>query len=208
MNSVFSLRACVAAAAIAAMSLTTTAYAQETKDEKKAVASKPVARAVASPTKVRPLSVNIDLISNTKINGTLTDTSTLEMRTAFGIANIPLSEVAGIRLASADNASTTVVMLNGDSITGATDIKLMTVETEWGTATINGQNIASVLFVPGLTWNPQAGLNGKRWNLANTKTVKKPAPTTAKKSQVPGTRSSNGRVQYPSGTPQPAFRGR
>ncbi len=208
MNSVFSLRACVAAAAIAAMSLTTTAYAQENASEKKAVAAKPVARAVASPAKVRPLSVNIDLLSNTKIAGTLTDTNTLEMRTAFGIANIPLSEVAGIRLASADNASTTVVMLNGDSITGATDIKLMTVETEWGVATINGQNIASVLFVPGLTWNPQAGLNGKRWNLANTKTVKKPEPTTASTTAAVPTRSTNGRVPYTNGTPQTTYRGR
>jgi hypothetical protein len=208
MNSVFSIRACVAAAAIAAMSLTTSAFAQEANTEKKVAVAKPVARAVAKPTKVRPLSVNIDLIGKTKIAGTLTDTSTLEMRTAFGIANIPLSEVAGIRLASADNASTTVVMLNGDSITGATDIKLMTVETEWGTATINGQNISSVLFVPGLTWNPQSGLNGKRWNLANTKTAPKPAPTTANRSPSTATRSSNGRVQYPNGTPQPAYRGR
>ena len=208
MNSVFSIRACVAATAIAAMSLTTSAYAQEANTEKKVAVAKPVARAVAKPTKVRPLSVNIELISKTKINGTLTDTSALEMRTSFGIASIPLSEVAGIRLASADNASTTVVMLNGDSVTGATDIKLMTVETEWGTATINGQNIASVLFVPGLTWNPQVGLNGKRWNLANTKTTKKPAPTTVNKSQSTSIRSSNGRAPYPNGTPQPTYRGR
>ena len=39
-------------------------------------------------------------------------------------------------------------MLNGDSITGATDVKLMTVETEWGVAQINGQSIQSILFVP------------------------------------------------------------
>ena len=206
MKSVFSLRAFVAAAAIAAMSLTTTAHAQEKREAKKA--DKPVARAVASPAKVRPLSVNIDLLSKTNIGGTLTDATTLEMRTAFGIAQIPLSEVAGIRFASADNASTTVVMLNGDSITGATDIKLMTVETEWGIATINGQNISSVLFVPGLAWNPQSGLNGKRWNLANVKAAKKPAPSTASKAPNAPTRSSNTSTQYRGGQPQPVYRGR
>lgn len=206
MKSVYSIRAFVAAAAIAAMTLTTTANAQEKKEEKKA--EKPVARAVASPAKVRPLSINIDLLGKTNISGTLTDATTLEMRTAFGIAQIPLSEVAGIRFASADNASTTVVMLNGDSITGATDIKLMTVETEWGVATINGQNISSVLFVPGLAWNPQSGLNGKRWNLANVKAEQPPAPTTASREPAVPTRSSNVSSQYRGGQPQPVYRGR
>ena len=210
MKSIFSLRAFVAAAAIAAMSLSSSAVAQEKKAETKE--SKPVARAVASPSKVRALSVNIDLLSETKIAGTLTDATTLEMRTAFGIAQIPLSEVAGIRFASADNASTTVVMLNGDSITGATDIKLMTVETEWGTASINGQNIKSVLFVPGLAWNPQNGLNGKRWNLANVKTTKKPSSSTASRTPTAPTRSTTPsnvrRAPYQNGVPQPVFRGR
>ena len=166
MKSVFSFRALVAAAAIVAMSFSHYADAQE-------AAKKPVARAVASSSKVRPLSVSIDLLSSKNLSGTLTDTTTLEMRTSFGIASIPLSEVAGIRFASADNASTTVVMLNGDSITGATDVKLVSIETEWGMATINGPNIASILFVPGLVWNAQSGLNGKRWNLVNKKTSPK-----------------------------------
>ena len=151
------------------MSLAATGVSAQEKTSSEIAKAKPVARAVASSSSVRPLSVSIDLISTTKLAGTLTDTTTLEMRTSFGTASIPLSEVAGIRFASADNASTTVVMLNGDSITGATDVKLVTVETEWGMATINGPQIASILFVPGLTWNPTAGLNGKRWNLANVK---------------------------------------
>jgi hypothetical protein len=100
--------------------------------------------------KVRPLSVTVDLISNTAIAGTLTDLTNLDMQTSFGTANIPLSEVAAIRFASADDATTTVVMLNGDSITGATDVKLVTVETEWGTASINGQST-------------QCGLEPKHW---------------------------------------------
>lgn len=64
----------------------------------------------------------------------------------------------------------TVVMLNGDSITGATDIKLITVETEWGTASVNGPSIASIMFIPGLKWNSGTGLNGKRWSLSDEKT--------------------------------------
>jgi hypothetical protein len=213
MKSVFTLRALIATAAITAMSLSTNADAQESKEIAKA---KPVARAIASSQKVRPLSVAIDLLSSTKLQGTLTDTTTLEMRTSFGTANIPLSEVAGIKFASADDATTTVVMLNGDSITGATDVKLVTVETEWGMATINGPNIASIMFVPGLNWNPTAGLNGKRWNLANAKTTK-PVTTSATASTAsrapttttaPAT-SSRSRTGYPT-TSQPTttYRGR
>lgn len=140
--------------------------------------AKPVAPAKASPT-VRPLSVTVGLVSTNEIEGTLTDTTQLQMQTSFGTASIPLSEVAGIRFASTNDATTTVVMLNGDSITGATDVKLITVETEWGTASINGPSISSIMFVPGLKWNPQSGLNGKRWSLIDEKGSEPPAPKAA-----------------------------
>ncbi|TWU03481.1 hypothetical protein [Neorhodopirellula pilleata] len=129
----------------------------------------------ANPT-VRPLSVTVGLVSADEIEGTLTDTTQLQMQTSFGTASIPLSEVAGIRFASANDATTTVVMLNGDSITGATDVKLITVETEWGTASINGPSITSIMLVPGLKWNPQSGLNGNRWSLSDEKEETPPAP--------------------------------
>lgn len=193
------------------MSFGSTADAQDSASKEVAKA-RPVARAVASSPKVRPLSVSIDLLSSTKLTGTLTDTTTLEMRTSFGTASIPLSEVAGIRFASANDASTTVVMLNGDSITGATDVKLVTVETEWGMATINGPNIASIMFVPGLNWSPTAGLNGKRWNLANAKSSSKPSSSdkaTAKSAPAPPAASSRtpSSSRYPTQS-SPAYRGR
>ena len=209
MKSLTQLMACVA---VVALTFTVNADAQEAKKAVAKPAAKPVARAIATP-KVRPLSVSVDLISPTKITGTLTDTTSLDMRTSFGTANIPLSEVAGIRFASADNASTTVVMLNGDSITGATDVKLVTVETEWGSAKINGQNISSIMFVPGLMWNSTTGLNGKRWNLVNAKAIQPKAPsktaTVAPGTRLPATSTPRPTTsRYPSGAPAPVFRGR
>lgn len=168
MNSLFSVRAFLAATAIAAMSFGSV-NADEVSKASAVSKARPVARAVASTPSIRPLSISLELLTNTRLSGTLTDTTTLDMRTSFGTASIPLSEVAGIKFASADDASTTVVMLNGDSITGATDVKLVTVETEWGVATVNGSTISSMMFVPGLSWNPSAGLNGKRWSLVNAK---------------------------------------
>ncbi|GAA4471967.1 hypothetical protein [Novipirellula rosea] len=213
----FSLKnlvACFAVAVISSSALGLNGFAD---DEAKAVPAKkadvvakatPVAKAVVTSSKVRPLSVSVDLISKTVIKGTLTDTTQLDMQTSFGVANIPLSEVAGIKFASADDASTTVVMLNGDSITGATDVKLVTVETEWGIATINGSSIASILFVPGVDWNPQAGLNGKRWNLANE--PKEPVAAKAPAQAPAAAPTQNRQIVYPNGStaPNQYYRGR
>ncbi len=135
---------------------------------------------------IRPLTVATELIGETKITGTLVDSTALQMKTSFGEAQIPLSEIAGVRFATGEETSTTVVMLNGDSITGATDTKYLTVETEWGTAKINGSSLISMLFVPGLQWESANGLNGKRWSLVETK----PVPNSPKPNVQPGSSGS------------------
>ena len=213
MKTHFQVRHFVAALALTAV-LSSTASAQKpaTKPVAKAkpVKAQPIAKATKSTQKVasaaptvRPLSVTVDLISKDRLEGTLTDKTSLDMQTSFGGASIPLSEVAGIRFASAENASTTVVMLNGDSITGATDVKLITVETEWGTASIHGQNISSILFVPGLSWNPATGLSGKRWDLINTKKQAAPPRSTAPRST--STRSTTIQSGRPTPLPSNSF---
>jgi hypothetical protein len=145
----------------------TLSYGQE------AIAEATVANATPSEASkakaLRPLTVATELLGETKITGTLVDSSALQMKTSFGEAQIPLTEIAGVRFATGDETSTTVVMLNGDSITGATDTKFLTVETEWGTAKINGTSLVSMLFVPGLQWESSNGLNGKRWSLVEAK---------------------------------------
>ena len=151
----------------------------EKNDPPKATPTKAEKPKEATPS-VRPLSVTVDLSTAGELEGTLTDTTQLQMQTSFGTASIPLSEVAGVKFASAEDATTTVVMLNGDSITGATDVKLITVETEWGTASINGPSVASMMFVPGLEWSPSTGLNGRRWSLRDTTTTPdQPQPRTS-----------------------------
>jgi hypothetical protein len=129
----------------------------EPADASKLESPKPTARAIT---------VSVSLVDdNTIITGTLTETNSFSIKTAFGVAELPLSEVAGVRFPRNDDTSTTVVMLNGDSITGATDVKFATVETTWGSAKINGQSIASMLMVPGLTWQSTDVLGTKRWQL-------------------------------------------
>ncbi len=109
----------------------------------------------SSDKRVRPLTVSVQLLrSELIITGALTDSTLLALKTAFGEASIPLSEVAGVRFPSGQDTSTTLVMLNGDSITGASDVKSITVETEWGSAKVNGENISSMMFVPAWSGKP------------------------------------------------------
>lgn len=163
-------------------------------DAPKADVSKLEATATATATepqsssdkRVRPLTVSVQLLrSDLVITGALTDSTLLALKTAFGEASIPLSEVAGVRFPSGQDTSTTLVMLNGDSITGASDVKSITVETEWGSAKVNGENISSMMFVPGLEWQAAKGLNGNRWTLTEAKA--KPAGTSA----APGAPQNN-----------------
>ena len=152
------------------LSLLTLAGMSAVSHGQEAIAEAKIAVADASKAKaIRPLTVATELVGETKITGTLVDSTALQMKTSFGEAQIPLTEIAGVRFATGDETSTTVVMLNGDSITGATDTKFLTVETEWGTAKINGSSLVSMLFVPGLQWESSNGLNGKRWALVEAK---------------------------------------
>lgn len=124
----------------------------------------------AADSKLRPLTISAQLLrTDMVITGALVESTQIVLKTAFGEASIPLAEVAGVRFPAGQDTSTTVVMLNGDSITGASDVKAVTVDTEWGTAKINGENVLSMMFVPGLEWQSINGLNGSRWTLTEAK---------------------------------------
>lgn len=147
--------------------------------------------ATSEPT-IRPLTVSATLTDRSIITGTLLDSTSVSIKTAFGEASLPLSEVAGIRFPASDDTSTTVVMLNGDSITGATDLKFINVETTWGSAKINGQSIANMLFVPGLAWNSTEGLGGRRWALTEktAPSAQQQNPVQTASGTIPATQSS------------------
>ena len=173
---------------VVAAALSTSAFAQEKTATAVATATPaatpaaPKAATTRTVKSVRALSVTVEIVDGTKIRGTLTDASELPMQTSFGKAAIPLAEVAGIRLANMKDTTTTVVMHNGDSITGATDLANLMVETEWGKADITGSSIVSILFAQGLNWKSDEGLSGTRWSLAEA--PKAPAKTSAPKTST------------------------
>ena len=102
---------------------------------------------------------------DTQLRGQLLSEAQLSMKTSFGDATVPLSEVAGIKLASQGNPATTVILHNGDSITGACDLARVDLQTEWGRAEVQGTAIDSILFIENVSWVSEKGLNGTRWEL-------------------------------------------
>ena len=160
--------------------------------EKEATATAVRAPAV-SVSKMGPLTVTVEMLGGQKISGTLTEITDLAFRLgAVGDVKVMLSEVAGIKMASADDPSTTIIFKNGDSVTGATDLKTVSVDTEWGSAKINGSSITSLMLLPDLKWNASIGLNGKRWSLVDGKNIPSGQPGQLNPSSVvqPGTRTT------------------
>ena len=113
----------------------------------------------------------IELIEDDRVlNGELLDTENLVVQTAFGPASIPLLKVLGIRMARSATDTTTIVLHNGDMITGQVDIRSLLVRTKWGKSEVNGANLASIYFEEGLTWESLDLLAGPRWTLVSAKT--------------------------------------
>jgi len=147
--------------------------------------------------KLQPQSVTITLLDGMKLSGEMTEVDQWSMKTSFGTTNLPLSTVAGMRMAQEGNAITTVVLHNGDNLTGAVQLDQVVIQTEWGRAEINGNHVASILFTPGLKWSSETGLNGMRWKL-----IADEPPRTVPAATIPGQPPRPGTV--PNQPAQPA----
>ena len=129
-----------------------------------AVPATAAAPGVITP-KFQPQSVTVTLLNGNTMSGTLSEVDQWPMKTSLGTTNLPVSAVAGVRMAQEGNATTTVVLHNGDSITGALQLDHVAIQTDWGRAEIFGTHVTSILFTPGLKWSSEPGLNGTRWKL-------------------------------------------
>lgn len=115
----------------------------------------------------RPLQVTMEMASetNAQLKGRLLEMTELSVETAFGTATIPLHAVVGMRLPQKDSPMTTVLLTNGDSVTGTTELGKLFVHTDWGKAEVDAANVISIVFKEGLTWTLESRLNGERWTL-------------------------------------------
>jgi hypothetical protein len=175
-------------------------YAMGQEAEAKAV---PAAKPAAKPAPAAALSVTVDLVGGQKVSGVINDLTALPFQLSFGAVEIDLALIAGVKFASSEDSVTTVILNNGDSVTGATTLKQLTVETDWGQAKVNGSTIASILFIPDLKWNATMTMTGKRWNLVDSKN----STPSGSGSSVPNTSSSGTVIPSASGSnlPRPAI---
>jgi len=169
--------------------------------DKEATATATAVRVPAtSVPKMGPLTVTVEMMGGQKITGTLSDLVQLPFRFS-GVGEgvkIELSQVAGVKMASPEDPTTTVVFKSGDSLTGATELQSVSVDTEWGSAKINGTSITSIVLLPDLKWTSSVGLSGKRWSLVDSKN----SPS-ALQGLPPGSFPSTGTLQS-NGLPTPS----
>lgn len=124
-----------------------------------------------------PLVATVQLnVSDDALRGQLLSSPQISVTTSFGEVDVPLSEVAGIKLASQGTPTTTIVLHNGDSITGACDIGRVELRTEWGLADVEGTAINTLLFIDGVTWVSDDTLGGARWRLVDKRAGKEGTP--------------------------------
>lgn len=112
--------------------------------------------------------VKIQLKEGMTLEGSPVEVDAVKMASLFGEATIPLHTIAGIRFAQKPTEQSTIVLLNGDALTGEINLSELKCVAEWGTAAVNVSHIVSVVFRPDLTWSSVPTPNGDRWQLKKT----------------------------------------
>lgn len=122
----------------------------------------------ASEERIVASTMKLTLKNKLQLEGAPVEIEAIKMNSLFGEASIPLHTIAGIRFAQGGNEQTTVVLLNGDALTGEinlTDIKFVS---EWGEAKVNVGHIVSIVFRPDLSWSSVRTPNGTRFRLTTS----------------------------------------
>ena len=109
--------------------------------------------------------IKITLLKNMELEGAPVDLEEIKMNSIFGEASIPLHTFAGIRFAQKPQEQSTIVLLNGDALTGEIALSEVKCIAEWGEAKVNVPHIVSIVFRPNLSWSSVATPGGQRWQL-------------------------------------------
>ncbi|MCA9184081.1 MAG: hypothetical protein R3E01_28680 [Pirellulaceae bacterium] len=149
------------------------AYGQEATNE----SSKPQATAgsTAEP------GMEMTLVKGMTLKGTPVDLETIQMNTIFGEAKIPVHTIAGIRFSQKPGTASTVVLQNGDLITGQILLGQIKFVSQWGEATVNTGSVESIVFANGLRWTGTNTVAGQRWTLSRGQAV---SPATSNNQRV------------------------
>lgn len=110
-------------------------------------------------------SIIIQIRDGIEIEGTPVGVESVSVNSLFGEAKIPIHTIAGIHFGDNDKSESTIVLLNGDALTGEITLSEMACIADWGEAKINVQSIESIVFRRDLKWSSIDTPNGRRWQL-------------------------------------------
>ena len=123
------------------------------------------AEETASTTTIVDSTMTVKLRGDLELKGTPVELETVQVHSLFGVADLPLHTIAGVRFAQDANEQTTVVLQNGDVLTGELAIEDLKFIADWGEATVHVAHVRSIVFRPDLVWSPVKSGNGTRWRL-------------------------------------------
>ena len=105
-------------------------------------------------------------LSDTKrMAGKVEGLTEFKLKTAIGEINVPMSEVAGIKLHTSSDDKAVVMLNNGDSITGIPSLTGVELLTDWGKAEIDPEYIQSITSTSGAKFRQESSDFGVRWTL-------------------------------------------
>ncbi len=107
----------------------------------------------------------LGITDDSKIAGSVVDMTDITLVTNFGDVKVTLDQIAGIRFNTDGEGQAVIFLNNGDAITGTPTLGVVNVETFWGLAEINADNVRSMSASPSATYVQENTDFGTRWKI-------------------------------------------
>ena len=127
--------------------------AQDRSDSKKSPPKVPGKRTVVTSDG----SMSLKLKKGLDLKGTPLELESVKMTSIIGEIDIPLHTIAGIKFPEKSGNSHTVVLHNGDSLTGDVQLSTVKIVSPWGEAAVNASELTYLLFGDDLKWIAGSG---------------------------------------------------
>ena len=134
-------------------------------------------------------SMNLKLKKGLDLKGTPLELESVKMTSIIGEIDIPLHTIAGIKFPNKSGEPHTVVLHNGDSLTGDVQLNAVKIVSPWGEASVNASELSHIVFGDSLRWTNDTSSGNGRWRLSRVtapaaqprpaSTTTRPATTTA-----------------------------
>ena len=160
--------------------------AQDRSDSKKSPPKVPGKRTVVTSDG----SMSLKLKKGLDLKGTPLELESVKMTSIIGEIDIPLHTIAGIKFPEKSGNSHTVVLHNGDSLTGDVQLSTVKIVSPWGEASVNASELTYLVFGDDLRWTNDTSTGTGRWRLSRAAAT----PPTPRPGTQPRPTAGSGRV--------------